>query len=198
MNESPRKQLELGAEILAPALEPFGFSFTLIHDGNGSGGPFAAGRFARGSRELSLHHRWGLGIVTFGNAEMNLPHSDYLKFLGTYNRSKFSWTALDSGLDRYRALRFDLENLCSDFTTGDASRLDGAAREYAERIAQHGIQLNAEAVGDLEKRRMARAAFKNELYDDVIELMESIAYPDLISPSETRMVEIARSRTLGT
>jgi hypothetical protein len=65
-------------------------------------------------------------------------------------------------------------------------------------MEQRGVHLNAEAVGDLQKRRRARDAFKNERFADVIELMNSVAYPELLTRSETRMLEIARSRSAGT
>ena len=65
-------------------------------------------------------------------------------------------------------------------------------------MEQRGVHLNAEAVGDLENRQLAREAFKCERYADVIDLMNSVAYPELLTRSETRMVEIARSRGAGT
>ena len=190
--------LERGVAILAPALNPHGFTYAPSHAGTGSGGAFASGTFTCGERHLSLHHRWGLGIVTFGLDRLTVPHEDYISFLGVADRSKLLWTPLTSGLDRYHALRFDLETLCEDFTTGDGSSLIAAATDFAHRMEQRGVHLNAEAAGDLQKRQLARDAFKCERYADVIELMNSVAYPDLLTGSETRMVEIARSRGAGT
>ena len=198
MTESPRDQLARGVEILAPALEQHGFVYAPSHAGVGSGGHFASGNFTRNSRKLSLHHRWGLGIVTFGVEEFVSPHADYVSFLGVGDRSTLLWMPLASGLDRYHALRFDIETLFGDFTTGDASMLTAAARKYAPRMAIVGIQLNAEAVGDIEKRRLARDAFNDRHCAEAIELLDSIVYPELLTGSETRMLEIARSRNAGT
>ncbi len=198
MNDSPREMLDCGVAILAPALEPHGFVYAFGREGTSSGGTFASGTFARGERHLSLHHRWELGIVTFGINQLTVPHDEYVSFLGVADRSKLFWTPLTSGLDRYRALRFDIETLCDDFTTGDASLLIAAAENYANRMIQRGVHLNAEAVGDLQKRTRARDAFKNERFADVIELINSVAYPELLTGSETRMLEIARSRSTGT
>jgi len=190
--------LKRGAAILAPALEPHGFAYAPSHAGAGSGGTFASGTFARDERHLSLHHGWGLGIVTFGIDELTVPHENYISFLGVADRSKLLWASLTSGLDRYQALRFDIETLCEDFTTGDASMLIAAAKDYAIRIDESGVHLNAEAVGDLERRRQARDAFKCKRYTEVIELIGGVAYPELLTGSETRMVEISRARSAGT
>jgi len=190
--------LERGATIVAPALEPHGFVYAKSCAGMSSGGKFASGIFTRDERHLSLHHRWGLGIVTFGVDQQIVPHEDYISFLGVADRSKLLWTPLTSGLDRYQALRSDIETLCADFTIGDASMLIAAAKDFADRMKEKGIQLNAEAVGDLDKRRLARDAFKRERYTQVIELINSIAYPELLTGSETRMVDIARTRSAGT
>jgi hypothetical protein len=198
MNHAPEEMLERGVAILAPTLAPHGFTYVSSHSGKGSGGAFASGTFTRGERRLSLHHRWGLGIVTFEIDRLTVPHEHYISFLGVADRSKLLWTPLASGLDRYQALQFDIETLCDDFTTGDGSLLIAAANDYANRMEKRGVHLNAESVGDLEKRQLARDAFKCERYADVIELIGSVAYPELLTGSETRMVEIARSRGAGT
>lgn len=198
MNDSPREMLKRGVTILTPALDPHGFVYAPSRAGTGSGGAFASGVFTRGARHLSLHHRWGLGIVTFGIDERTVPHADYISFLGAEDCSKLLSTPLTAGLGRYHALRFDIETLCEDFTTGDASVLVAAANDYANRVKDRAVHLNAAAVGDLEKRRLARDAFNCERYTEVVELLDSIVYPELLVASETRMAEIARARGAGT
>ena len=198
MNEPPGKQLEHGAALLIAVLKPHGFAFDSGSAGDGSGGLFATGRFIRGTRRLALFHRYGLVVVMYGLDGWFVPHSDYLIALGANKHSKFLSTPIEAGLERYHALAFDLKTLCTDFTTGDASTLVAAARNYNDALEVRGKQLNAKAVGDTEKRRLALNAFRNNQYSDVIELMESIIYPELLKSSETRMIEMARSRKDGT
>lgn len=197
-DDSPHEQLDRGVAILAPSLENHGFAYSVESHGSGSGGPFACGIFARGSHTLSLHHRWGLGIVTFAFDGLVVPHADYVAFIEVAEISKLLWTPLSAGMDRYHALSFDLENLCTDFTMGDASMLVGAAQEYSLRMAHLNFQHNAEAVGDTEKRRLARDAFRNKQYDVVIELLDSVIFPELFTDSEARLLDIARTSTNGT
>ena len=55
MTISPRQALEDGAKILEPFLNQKGFTFFVVDEGKGSGGPFATGEFRNGNRRLEIH-----------------------------------------------------------------------------------------------------------------------------------------------
>jgi len=193
----PKSELEAGIVILDPALLPHGFIFHFQNSGRGSGGNFAWGKYVRGDRSLDLHHGWGLGIIQYNIADLSIDHSAYLKSLGVDNESDLLSTPLESGLDRYHALRSDLENFCSDFVTGPATEWAVAARFDGQRRAERNKRLNAKYVGDDRKRLQARELFQNEDYDEVVAVMDALVHPDLLDQSEQRMLEIARKRSIG-
>ena len=193
----PKSELEAGIVILDPALLPHGFIFHFQNSGRGSGGNFAWGKYVRGDRSLDLHHRWGLGIIQYNIADLSIDHSAYLKSLGVDNESDLLSTPLESGLDRYHALRSNLENFCSDFVTGPATEWAAAARFDGQGRAERNKRLNAKYVGDDRKRLQARELFQNKDYDEVAAVMDALVHPDLLDQSEQRMLEIARKRSIG-
>lgn len=193
----PKSQLESGVAILDPALLPHGFVFHFQGAGCGSGGSFACGEYVRGDRSLHLHHRRGLGIIQYNIADLSIDHAAYLKSLGVENQSDLLSTRLESGLDRYHALRSDLENFCSDFVTGPATEWATAARVDGERRSEQNKTLTAKYVGDDRKRQQARELFQNRQYDLVVSILDGLVYPELLGQSEQRMLEIARKRSGG-
>ncbi len=193
----PRSQLESGVAILDPALLPHGFVFHFQDAGRGSGGNFAWGKYVRGDRSLDLHHRWGLGIIQYNIADLSMDHAAYLKSLGVDDQSDLPSIPLESGLDRYHALRSDLDNFCSDFVTGPATEWAAAARVDGERRSEQNKRLNAKHVGDDRKRQQARELFQNRQYDGVVSVLDGLVHPDLLDQSERRMLEIARKRSNG-
>jgi hypothetical protein len=193
----PKSELEAGIAILDPALSPHGFTFHFQNAGRGSGGNFAWGKFVRGDRSLDLHHRWGLGIIQYNIADLSIDHSAYLKALGVDNQSDLLSTPLESELDRYRSLRSDLENFCSDFLAGPATEWAAIASADGQRRAECNKRVNAGYVGDDRKREEARELFRDKKYDDVVTLLDGLVYPDLLDQSEQRMLEIARKPSNG-
>jgi hypothetical protein len=51
-------------------------------------------------------------------------------------------------------------------------------------------------VGDLRQRQQLQQRFREGSYGQVVALAETLKYPDQMTESERRMVEIARKRTL--
>src|SRR5512132_1247102 len=76
-----REILTEGAAILAPLLSSHGFQFAVTSQGQGSGGHFAVGRFARDDQHLELHVRWALGIVAYQWDDASISHKDYMRLL---------------------------------------------------------------------------------------------------------------------
>ena len=193
----PKSELEAGIVILDPALLPHGFIFHFQNSGRGSGGNFAWGKYVRGDRSLDLHHRWGLGIIQYNIADLSIDHSAYLNSLGVDNESDLLSTPLESGLDRYHALRSDIENFCSDFVTGPAIEWAAAAKLDGQLRSDRNKRLNAIYVRDDRKRQHARELFRNKRYADVVATLTGLNYPDLLDQSEQQMLEIARKRSTG-
>lgn len=198
MSHSPKEELESGVTILAPALTPHGFVFMFQDAGCGSGGNFAWGKYVRHDRSLHLHHRRGLGIIQYHIADLCIDHETYLKSLGVENQSDVLWMPLESGIDRYKGLRSDLERFCSDFLSGPAVEWTSAAIVYKQFLAARGQQRNACAVGDKHKRLKARELFREQRYADVVAILNSLHYPNLLEVSEEKMLQIARERANGT
>ena len=113
-----REILQQGADIIAPALIPHGFCFSLVAAGNSSGGAYAYGEFVRGDRKLELHFRWSLGCVTYHIAGHSLEHSDYLRALLGRSSAGHYPTFSEDPLAGFEALRQDLIEHCSDFISG--------------------------------------------------------------------------------
>ena len=197
MTHDPRTELEAGVTILDPALTPHGFVFRFQDAGRGSGGNFAWGKYIRDDRSLHLHQRWGLGIIEYHIADLWIDHDGYLRYLGVENQSDVLWMPLESGLDRYHALRSDLERFCADFLAGPAVDWTVAATAEGQRRAERNRERYAGYVGDDRKRQQARELFREKRYADAVALLDSLQYPDLLNQSEERMLQIARKRTSG-
>ena len=193
----PKSELEAGTAILDPALVPHGFVFQFQDAECGSGGNFAWGKYVRWDRSLDLHHRWGLGIIQYNIADLSMDHTAYLRSLGVDNQSDLLSVPLESGLDRYHALRSDIENFCSDFVTGPAIEWAAAAKLDGQLRSERNRRLNAIYVGDDHKRQHVRELFSNKRYADVVATLTGVDYPDLLDQSEQQMLEIARKRANG-
>ncbi len=115
---SPVEQLNEGANILRPLLEPAGFKFALTNTGKGSGGQFAVGEFTRGDRRLELHYRYGLGIANYHVGGPPLSHNEFMRAQGAEKTAAFP-TVLDKSLRGFHALLADLESHGSAFLDAD-------------------------------------------------------------------------------
>ena len=56
----------------------------------------------------------------------------------------------------------------------------------------------AERVGDNDRRQRARELFREQLWSDVVRTLEDVRYPQLLGPSEQRLLRVARLRAAGT
>lgn len=194
MTNDPKAELEKGSMILEPALAPYGFTFAFQGAGHGSGGNFAWGNYERDDRSLHLHHRWGLGIIEYHIGDLWIDHSAYLKFLGLERQSEVLSLPFESGVERYRALRLDLERFCGDFVFGPAIKWVAAANAEVQRRNARSEQEQARCAGDNQKREQARELFREKRYPEAVGLLESLRYPNLLTHSEEVMLQIARDR----
>lgn len=187
-----KQELEHGASLLVPLLGPYGFVFAIETFGNSSGGPYAVGKFTCGSRIIWLHHRQGLGHVVYQIDNLSLEHEQYLGALGVAKQSRFLWLPKEAGVERYDSLRQDLERYLSEFLTGSAEVFFQAAKQLAEKLELENLRYTAEMYGDVEKRQAAREAFRQKRYAEVLTIIDSIRFPQLLTASERMLVDIAR------
>jgi hypothetical protein len=190
----PKEILRTGSEILEPVMKPHGFTFVEGLSGRSNMGDFARGDFVRGDRRLELHFRYSLGLVAYHIGSLSATHESYMHELlgvsGTHRYPGFS----DDPLDGFRHLAHDIENFAGDFLTGSGEALARAAlKEAEEKKAQHVVDM-AHAVGDTKKREDARRLFRESNYKGVVELLESLSYPELMTEAERKYLEISKRK----
>ncbi len=123
--------LHAGREVLDPTMRRYGFRWFPGQSGSSSGGDFASGEYAKGSRRLELHFRHSLGLVTYHIGGVSVSHVDYMRVvLGKEGGNQYPGFS-DDALDGFRHLRDDLECHCDAFLT--------ASDEEFRRIAQEAI-----------------------------------------------------------
>ena len=135
-----REILQQGAAILAPALAPHGFHFSLVASGNASGGAFAQGEFVCGNRKLELHFRFSLGLVNYHLGVFTLTHEDYMRaLLGRSGASRYPGFS-DDALAAFEALRRDLLEHCSDFVSGPGEQFRQCVQAHKKYASLSGFQ----------------------------------------------------------
>ena len=119
MKGAPGEILRQGCEILDPLMRAHGVAFGKTCSGRGSGGPFARGSYLNGDRELELHFRFSLGLVTYHFRDIQIGHESLMRLVAENCRvSKYPGFSEDP-LDAFRGLAYDLENFGSAFLLGD-------------------------------------------------------------------------------
>lgn len=189
-----KQELEHGASLLTPLLEPYGFVFEIESFGNSSGGPYAVGKFICGSRNIWLYHRQGLGHVVYQIDDLSLEHEQYLSALEVAKQSRFLWLPKEAGVERYDSLRQDLERYLSEFLTGSAEVFLQASKQAANSSFTIQTELMAQATGDTQKRQIAREAFRDKRYEEVVTIIASLTMPECLTPSEKMLVKFARHK----
>ena len=121
-----------GRNSLDPVIRQHGFFFKDGPAGRSSGGPCSGGTYVNGSRNLEIHFRFSLGLVTYRFGRASLDHESYMHaLLGTNGGNKYPGFSEDP-LDAFKGLAYDLENLATAFLNGnfeEFSRLVMAAEE---------------------------------------------------------------------
>jgi len=184
-----------GAKILEPVLLPKSFRFQFREEGRGSGGSFAWGEFVREDRRLELHFRHSLGLVRYHVGDQCASHESYMRELGVLDQRRYPGFSEDPAA-AFHDLAYDI-GLADDFLSGSAAVLRRAATREASDAAEQDKRTTAGYVGDLRQRQELQERFREGSYGQVVALAEALRYPEGMTESECRMVEIARKRTLG-
>jgi hypothetical protein len=194
---TPEQQLSDGVKILSTYLEPLGFHFKLLGTGQSSGGHFVYGQFVCGDREIELHYRWSLVLVSYKVGNLALGHEDYINLLDKHGQNKYP-NFSDNSQDAFTCLKFDLENLMKDFAENNASLFRQKAQEKVFEIEkQQAIKNNAEKKiysGDQRIIDQAKVEFKNGNYLQVDKLKRQIQNPDLLTTAEKKIFELNDKR----
>jgi hypothetical protein len=128
-SRDPEDTMKAGIGVLDPVLQPLGFKFVFEKTGAGSGGRFAFGKYVHGDRNLELHFRHSLGLVTYHIGESSLDHESYMRSLGVYGKNLYPDFPTDP-VESFRSLAQDLLRYCADFLTGDGTQF----RRYAAEL----------------------------------------------------------------
>jgi hypothetical protein len=192
---SPKEALLDGAKILDAVLLPKGFRFQFRKEGKGSGGNFAWGEFVREDRRLELHFRQSLGLVRYHVGDQSAFHESYMRELGVWDQCRYPGFSEDPAA-AFHDLAHDL-GLADDFLSGWAAVLRTAAATEASDTAAQNKRDMAGYVGDVRQRQQLRQRFREGRYGQVVALAETLKYPDQMTESERRMVEIARKKPLS-
>jgi len=197
---TPEQQLLNGVKILSTYLEPLGFHFKLTGTGQSSGGHFAFGQFVCGDREIELHFRWSLGLVSYKADNTVLGHEDYINLLDKHGQNKYP-NFSDEPNDAFKCLRFDLENLLKDFTENNAVQFRKKGPEKAIEIEkQQEVKNKANKKiysGDRQKIDQSKIEFKNGNYVEVDKLKKQIQHPELLTETEKKIFELNNVRKNG-
>ena len=194
---TPEEHLLDGVKILSTYLEPLGFHFKLAATGQSSGGHFAFGQFVCGDREIELHFRWSLGLVSYKVGNLVLGHEDYINLLDKHGQNKYP-NFSDEPNDAFKCLKFDLENLLQDFAENNAIQFRQNAPGKVIEIAKYqAIKDNADkkiSSGDQRLIDQAKIEFKNGNYLQVDKLKRQIQHPDLLTIIEKKLFELNDKR----
>jgi hypothetical protein len=119
MTQEELKQIVTkGCSFLDSFLKEKGFNLVLEDIDKGSGGLFLRCKFVKADRTLQMSYRYSLGEVIYKIGNHELEHSNYMKFLGVKEKSKYPGFS-DDPIDAFRHLAYDLKNFCADFIEGD-------------------------------------------------------------------------------
>jgi len=95
----------------------------------------------------------------------------------------------------FRDLAFDLENCAGDFLTGSGEVLVRASQKESAYIGVQNQGDMARWVGDTTKREEAHRLFREKKFQQVVDILESLTYPELLMDSEKTFLEISRKKT---
>jgi hypothetical protein len=181
-----------GVNILDGVMRAAGFVFEFRDEGRGSGGPFAWGEYVRDNRRLELHFRGSLGLVRYHVADHSASHEAYMRGLGAWEQCQYPGFS-EEPLDGFVDLAADLAH-ATDFLRADAMVLRRVAAEESTATAAKTQEFMAGWVGDAAALEHMRSLFRAQHYRQVVEIFAQLKYPQRISSSERKMVEIARRK----
>ncbi|TVZ41429.1 hypothetical protein P886_0775 [Alteromonadaceae bacterium 2753L.S.0a.02] len=108
-----------------------------------------------------------------------------------------SWVNAEP-LDAFRHLKHDLLKFGDDFTGCDNFVLKKAIEAEKARVAHESKKLEAKYLGDDKKITKGKQYFKLKKYKECIEILESIQFPEFLSNSDRKILELAQKRLKDT
>ena len=139
MNISATEMLQLGKKRLDLVMSANGFIWESLSAGNGSGGPFASGRYMKGDRSLELHVRFSLGVVTYHIGNLSIGHEEYMRHSAPKGAAHYPGFP-DDPLDGFDNLAHDLSLYASDFLSGPGNEFKSAKVASEKRAKTSGFQ----------------------------------------------------------
>jgi hypothetical protein len=139
MNNNATQILLEGRKLIDPILEKNGFHWENGFSGKSSGGYFDSGKYIKCNRNLELHFRFTLGLITYRIGEICLTHEDYMRHVAEKNKAKYPGFSSEP-LDGFRNLAYDLLNYAQDFLHGDGNEFRAAAYAAKDRNKLSGFQ----------------------------------------------------------
>jgi hypothetical protein len=188
----PKKLLLEGIRVLDPFFAPRGFHFQFRGEGKGSGGEYAWGEYTRHDRRLELHFRFTLGLVSYHISDLGASHETYMRQLGVWEQCRFPGFSNDPLL-AFANLTQDLL-YAEDFLSGSGDVLRMAAVIEEAVAKERSADLMATAVADTQKIEQLRDRFREHHYDEVVKIAAELKFPNRLSASQRRIIEIAISR----
>ncbi len=138
--EESKQQLIEITQRLNPVLNPLGYVFQMAGSGVSSGGPFAAGFYLNGERQIGLIYRAtsGLGSVNYKYDQFTISHDGLMQYLGKLNFSKLKydpkkWSSYgDNGGNVVDAFLYDIQNYETDFLASSDEQFAKVLREVSK------------------------------------------------------------------
>lgn len=195
MARTPVETLHSGAEILSAVMKPHGFVFEFRDEGVGSGGYFTWGEFVREDRRLELHYRNSLGLVQYHLGPQHVSHEGFMREIGVLGRNRYPSSSHDP-LDGFRDLTHDLQ-FATDFLSGSGTVLQAAAFREVRTNTEKSKTLMAGYVGDTRDIEHMHWLFRQGEYGKVLALFEQLKFPEKLTETQLRLVDIARARSAG-
>jgi hypothetical protein len=120
---------------------------------------------------------------------MSVSHDAYLRALTKGEGGNQYPGYSDDLLDGFRHLAHDLQKFCDDFLSGDSKVLIATAQDQRAR------EEIASKLDMADRRReIAPELFREKKYREVLDILENLRYPELMTGSEKKMFEIAKRK----
>ena len=137
--------------------------------------------------------RFNLGLVRYHAGTESASHDYYMRELGVRKQCRYPGFSEDPK-EAFLGLAHDLA-FADDFLTGNGALLQQAAKRESSDNAARNAELITGYVGDKQKVEHLRRCFRQGKYEDAIAEFKALKYPERLSESDRKMVELARKRT---
>ncbi len=139
MKSTATEMLRRGRTFIDPIMAAHGFVWEPMWAGKSSGGVSDSGRYIKEKRNLELHFRSSLGLVTYHLGKLSLTHEEYMRQVAPVGGAKYPGFSEDP-LDAFRDLAHDLSAYAYDFLSGRGEEFNAARRAADRRNTLSGFQ----------------------------------------------------------